>query len=408
MGCWDNCYRSFVRIRVTDPKHLVRILARVIKPHPVFPSPKVTFPAEWGNVPWSGVVRSGKVILDNVISSLPVCEVRDLELLNEASKVAHDRECAEIFGPYEPYTMDDRFVIGHSDDHHDSIDSLTISLDDVSDELVRNNIFLYTCLILGVDQKRGGVVDGGNGEYFSIHVTSYELGGNELMYTINTIYQACQYVCLGDDHALATLRQLDGVESIQIVGEDGRGGVYLNLGVTLGEYYGLGTFADSDYESGEDVSGDTKHDSDSESGEDVDGGSEHDSDSESTNLENYDSRWFGWINDQEEDEDGDCALENFVMGLTLKERYHEPEMGLIFVPHRLPLIYYIMGHWQLWVKAAAFRMKVTRAVRVIQRWARSCLYNPVYKKGRAHAMRLFEELAQPEVPEVRKSKRLCL
>jgi hypothetical protein len=284
--------------------------------------------------------------------------------LNEAAEVAYDRETADVdFGPYQPYTMDERIVIGDELHHCDCIGSMTDSLDDVSDELVRNNLFLYTFLRLGVDQKRGGVVDDGHGSFFRIAVTKYELGGMELMYTINTIYQACMNVCMAEDHALAALRYVDGVDSIQVVGEDGDGGVFLNR--------------------------DGEHDSDSES-------------MEEEYLEDYDSSWFGWTVDHEEGDER--ALENFVMDLSLTQRHDQH-----FVPPELPLVYYIMGQWYLWVEVAAVRMKISHAVRVIQRRVRAWLYEPglgvFVKRGKLRfESSVAERMCGPSAAGPRKSE----
>jgi len=86
-------------------------------------------------------------------------------------------------------------------------------------------------------------------------------------------------------------------------------------------------------------------------------------------LEEYDSSLFGWTVDHEEGDDR--ALENFVMDLSLTQRHDRH-----FVQPYLPLVYNIMGRWQLWVEVAAVRIKITHAVRVIQRHLHTYLYDP--------------------------------
>jgi hypothetical protein len=54
-----------------------------------------------------------------------------------------------------------------------------------------------------------------------------------------------------------------------------------------------------------------------------------------------------------------------------------------------------MDVWDAWVELVCWRNKFCHAARVIQRSARTCLYEPQCKKGRERAMRLWDELGHP-------------
>ena len=58
-----------------------------------------------------------------------------------------------------------------------------------------------------------------------------------------------------------------------------------------------------------------------------------------------------------------------------------------------PRVYATMDVWCTWKDLVYHRNKLCHAAHVIQRWARCCLYDPQFKKGRRHVMQLFDDMS---------------
>ena len=338
MGHNDDPLSAYVRVRA-HPRLLAKAMVRILHPHPTFPAVNVTHP--WGAEPWSAVVGNGTEILEELLAGIPASNQATLQDWNEYARVQYERD--DYPEPFNPYTMDQQIT-----------DDQMQSFYEIPETMAGEHIFLAIWLACGQDSVKGWL---NSSPHFAIKITSYELGGSELLYKVTTT-KRCMFtphMLVAEGFPQTTLDAFmfdDDFEVAEVVGEVHNH--YAKHGETaMADIVGFDELIRLDYDT-------------------LDLGL--------LKLEDYGdvSKPFNAVSlFSEQYEDGWAFFNNLC---------RHPDSFF-------PRVYATMDVWCTWKDLVYHRNKLCHAAHVIQRWARCCLYDPQFKKGRRHVMQLFDDMS---------------
>jgi len=301
----------------------------------------VTHP--WGPDPWSAVVGHGKEILEELLAGLSASNQATLQAWNEYACVQYEEAFTDDLDPFHPYTLDQQMT-----------DDQMQFFDEIPETMAGEHLFLAIWLACGQDSVKGWL---NSSPHFTINITSYELGGSELLYKVTTTARCIftPHMLVAEGFPQSTLDAFmfaDDFEEVDVVGE--------------------------------------VHNHHAEDGETA-----------MANIVGFDE--LIWL-DYDTLDLGLLKLEdtggvsNPLNAVSLFSELYEDGWAFFNNLCRdpdsfFPRVYATMDVWSTWVDLVCHRNKLCHAAHVIQRWARRCLYDPQFKKGHKHVMQLFDDMS---------------
>jgi hypothetical protein len=283
-------------------------------------------------------VGNGKEILETLIADLPAANAATLAAWNDHAREKYEAESGGDPGPFEPYTLDQQMT---AEDMQ--------FFEELPETLAGEHIFVAAWLACGQDSVKGWLYDSPT---FTISLTSYELGGNELSYKVTTIKQCMftSHMLVAEGFPTTTFESFmsdDDFDEVDVVGE------VHNHHAELRET-AMANIASLD------------------------------------NLLRLGDETLALGLLKLELEDNGDSSEAFDAARLFSELYVDGGAffrNLCLDPEAFcPRVYATMGAWNAWADVVCQRNKLCHAAHVIQRWARCCLHDPQYKKGRKHVM----------------------
>jgi len=353
MGSWSDTLRTRIVVR-GSAKKLAAIVLRAVYPHPWFRPRNVVH--SFGEFPWSGIVGEGEKILKKFVRNTPA---EDEMVFADFSKMC-DEEWAynnqkhplplplPLYSWAQPkvFTAEELgFVLPYEFGHWP--ETIKLGVDEVQ-EIFESNVLFALWYRCAAHANKGWLIE--ELDHFSITIDEYSLGGEELILTLTTI--KC---CLNNQLSLP--------------------------------YWTTENLWDEDLEV---LTISDVHDHFRTDGDVL------------VTMNSWDTHWDYYYMEWLEEHIVDSLEDNAFFVRMCNEPYsfssHDHDVFGYLVQMCWESAYGIEPSTRRcltegWTKMRTERNRLMHAVRIIQRWARTCLYDTRYKKGRKHAMGLWEELA---------------